>query len=722
MKGQVVDGRYEVLGRLGAGGMATIYLVEDRQRKKKLALKVMRSTLTDPTIKKRFVREFEACARLKHENIVKLYDLGESDGSNYYTMEYLPHASLEAVLEQKGTLPEEETYLLVEQLARAFDFYHQEGVVHRDLKPANIIMSPQGRLVIVDFGLARDAEMTALTQTGTMLGTPRYMPPEQIRGERADAKSDIWALGVIIFEVLTGRKLFQGEDLTAIMTSVVCAKIPLLKDVAPHLKWDWQPLINACLQREKDERLASGKAVHELLRNVKNQKEITRPKIAPKQEKTKQERTQFQTKPWPLVAVVIVLLLGIGSFYLGSSPIVVTDLKVEALPRRVVVTWKSEQPYISALLVESPTKREVKKEHGKAVLDHALTISGLKDNQECSFRLLFPNGKSSSLKRAKAKSLSVKMSASIEGAKRKLTFQLNYSPALLQLRCPKRKYQADSKGKGHYLVTIPKGQTLGWPLKLVIIEDDDEIHLSVNELLNDEVVTLNRKFTTFNGEKIVYGHKGTLHSRLRNSTFFPLYERARALAPLVLPNDSLPFETRLDLFAQLRHVWDIYLYAVFEKYDVKVAKPDFGPFDMVLNPYGKAAKDVVILEGVSGKFYIGGKVAFDPRKVISHWQKDFVVEGLSEYGFAEIELTVSSLNRIALELTLNKKLSVLSYGLPLLQYPYIENQKVYQRIPVQCLREGKNSLKIKASQVYKKGTTRKVTISAITLRLYPTRD
>ena len=715
MKGQVVDDRYEILGRLGAGGMATIYLVEDRQRKKKLALKVMRSTLTDPSIEKRFIREFEACARLNHENIVKLYDLGQSNGAYYYTMEYLPHASLEAVLEQKGSLPEEETYLLVEHLARAFDYYHQEGVIHRDLKPANIIMIPQGRVVIVDFGLARDAEMTALTQTGTMLGTPRYMPPEQIRGERADAKADIWALGVIIFEVLTGLKLFQGEDLNAIMTSVVCAKIPLLKDVAPHLDWDWQPLLNACLQREKDERLASGKAVLELLRNVKNQKETTRPK-------PKQERTQFQKKPWPLVAVVIVLLLGIGSFYLDSSPIVVTDLKAEALPRKVVVTWKSEQPYVSALLVESPTKREVKKERGQAVLDHALTISGLKDNQECSFRLLFPNGKKSSLKKAKAKSLSVKMLASIEGAQRKLTFQLNYSPALLQLRCPKREYQADSKGKGHYLVTIPKGQTLDWPMKLVIIEDDDEIHLSINELLKDEVVTLQRKFTTFNGEKIVRGHKGTLHSRLRKSTFFPLYERARALAPLVLPNDSLPLETRLDLFAQLRHVWDIYLYAVFEKYDVKVAQPDFGPFAMVVEPYGKAAQEVAIFDGAKGPFHIGGKFAFDPMKVVSQWQEDFQVERLKDYSFGEIEFTLSSFNRIGLEVTLNNRLKVLSYGLPILKYPYLDNQKVYQRIPVQCLSEGKNSLKIRASQVYKKGTTRKITISGISLRLYPKRD
>ena len=186
--GQLIDGRYGIVKLLGKGAMAFVFEADDEKNDgHKVAIKVMQPPLDrQPPLRKRFKGEFEACERLDHRNIVKVYSMGElPNGSPYYAMEYLPYPALDDVLLKEVELSVDMTINYLRQIASAFDAYHPTGVVHRDLKPANIIVTDEDRVVLVDFGLARDVNRTTLTKTGTMIGTPTIFVTGHLDGAQS---------------------------------------------------------------------------------------------------------------------------------------------------------------------------------------------------------------------------------------------------------------------------------------------------------------------------------------------------------------------------------------------------------------------------------------------------------------------------------------------------------------------------------------------------------
>ncbi len=212
----VVDGRYAIERRIGSGGMADVYLATDLQLGRSVALKLLyRRLAEDPELVERFRREASAAAGLQHQNIVAVYDRGEWDGTYYIAMEYLEGRTLKQLLQERGCLDPDEAIDIATQILRALRFAHRRGVIHRDIKPHNVIVDDDGAATVTDFGIAR-AGASDMTQTGSIMGTAQYLSPEQAQGHAVSAQSDLYAVGVVLYEMLTGRIPFDGESAVAI--------------------------------------------------------------------------------------------------------------------------------------------------------------------------------------------------------------------------------------------------------------------------------------------------------------------------------------------------------------------------------------------------------------------------------------------------------------------------------------------------------------------------
>jgi eukaryotic-like serine/threonine-protein kinase len=215
-KDTVIDGRYKVVRRLGTGGMADVFLAEDQQLGRKVALKLLhRRFAEDPAFVERFRREARSAAGLQHQNIVGVYDRGEYDGTYYIAMEYLPGRTLKAIITEEAPLDPVRAIDIAIQILKAARFAHRRGIVHRDLKPHNVIVDDAGDAKVTDFGIAR-AGASDMTETGSIMGTAQYLSPEQAQGHSVTPSSDLYSVGVVLYEMLTGRVPFDGEQAVTI--------------------------------------------------------------------------------------------------------------------------------------------------------------------------------------------------------------------------------------------------------------------------------------------------------------------------------------------------------------------------------------------------------------------------------------------------------------------------------------------------------------------------
>jgi serine/threonine-protein kinase len=235
----VVDQRYSIVSRLGAGGMAEVYCAQDLQLGRKVALKLLHRRFSqDPDFVERFRREASAAAGLQHPNVVSVYDRGEWDGTYYIAMEYLEGRSLKEIVATEGPLHPAQAIDIAVQVLRAARFAHQRGVIHRDLKPHNVIVDDEGRAKVTDFGIAR-AGTSDITETGSIMGTAQYLSPEQAQGQTVSAQSDLYAVGILLYELLAGRVPFEGDSpVTVAMKQVSEQPVPpsaYNPDVPPQL-------------------------------------------------------------------------------------------------------------------------------------------------------------------------------------------------------------------------------------------------------------------------------------------------------------------------------------------------------------------------------------------------------------------------------------------------------------------------------------------------------
>jgi serine/threonine-protein kinase len=257
--GQTLNDKYEIIESLGEGGMSEAYKARDRDSGRLVVLKIPYGAIMgDPATYSRYQRELEIGKRLDHPNIQHLLAEGRLNGGNapYLVLEYVEGTLLRDILHERAPLPVDEAVGIAIQLAGALEYCHAQGVVHRDLKPENVLVEPDGSLKLVDFGIAllRGARRLTFRRLSSGVGTPDYMAPEQVQGDRGDARTDVYAVGVMLYEMLTGEVPFQGDSPLAVMSQRVTTDAPLLRKARPNLSPQLEAVVWRALRREPAER------------------------------------------------------------------------------------------------------------------------------------------------------------------------------------------------------------------------------------------------------------------------------------------------------------------------------------------------------------------------------------------------------------------------------------------------------------------------------------
>jgi eukaryotic-like serine/threonine-protein kinase len=315
--GDVIAGRYELLELIGRGGMSSVWKADDRLLDRTVAIKVLHEQYTkDEEYVERFRREARSVAQLSHPNIVTVIDRGEEDGRQYIVFECVEGENLKQLIERSGPLPVREAVLLTLQMARALAFAHDRGLIHRDVKPQNVLLNEDGQAKMTDFGIARSVDVEGVTITGTVLGTSEYIAPEQARGQRVDALTDVYSLGVVLYEVLTGGVPFQGENFVAIALRHVNEPPPSVLDRRPDCPPRLAMAVERAMAKRPEDRFAS---MQELVAELEaclaeldpSSEDATmisrRPVAAPRARRPARPRRRRRGILWPIAAVVAIL-------------------------------------------------------------------------------------------------------------------------------------------------------------------------------------------------------------------------------------------------------------------------------------------------------------------------------------------------------------------------------------------------------------------------------
>ncbi len=251
-------GNCRIVEEVASGGMAVVYRAVQDHLNRVVAIKALKTAAaSEQQLVVRFQREAQSLAVLQHENIIHVYDFYEERGALFIVMEYVEGIDLYDLLDQAGRLPYDVAAIAAMQVARALDYVHYRGVVHRDVKPANIMISRQGGVKVMDFGIARDSNLGDLTEAGTGIGTPAYMSPEQILGDKLDARSDIFSLGIVLYQMVTGRKPFVEDEQRSVMHKIRLERHVPARKLNPEIPRELDNIINKCLQKQPRERWRS---------------------------------------------------------------------------------------------------------------------------------------------------------------------------------------------------------------------------------------------------------------------------------------------------------------------------------------------------------------------------------------------------------------------------------------------------------------------------------
>ncbi len=263
-KGQKINGRYEIIRNIGEGGMANVYLGYDEILDRNVAIKILRGDLSnDEKFVRRFQREALSASSLSHQNIVEMYDVGEDNGLYYIVMEYVEGKTLKQLLKKRGSLTLSEAIDIMLQLTDGMAHAHDSYIIHRDLKPQNIMIQDDGQIKITDFGIAMALNSTQLTQTNSVMGSVHYLPPEQASGKGSTTKSDIYSMGIIFYELLTGKLPFKGENAVEIALKQMRDPIPSLKEDNPNIPQSIENIILKATAKNPKNRYDDAKSMHD---------------------------------------------------------------------------------------------------------------------------------------------------------------------------------------------------------------------------------------------------------------------------------------------------------------------------------------------------------------------------------------------------------------------------------------------------------------------------
>ena len=281
--GSTFAGRYQIIEELGKGGMGKVYKAVDTRINEKIALKLIKAEISsDNKTLERFGNELKLARKIVHKNVGRMYDINEEEGTHYITMEYVSGQDLKGLIRQSGQLAIGTTISVAKQICEGLAEAHKVGVVHRDLKPNNIMIDREGEVRIMDFGIARSLKEKSITGAGVMIGTPEYMSPEQVEGKEVDQRSDIYSLGIILYEMVTGRVPFEGETPFTIGMKHKGETPKNPKVLNAQIPEDLSNMIMRCLEKDKEQRYQSSGEVQEELGDIERGIPITEKDIPKK--------------------------------------------------------------------------------------------------------------------------------------------------------------------------------------------------------------------------------------------------------------------------------------------------------------------------------------------------------------------------------------------------------------------------------------------------------
>jgi eukaryotic-like serine/threonine-protein kinase len=309
--GEVLSDRYELEELAGTGGMSSVYRAHDRLLDRKVALKILHQQYTeDAEYVERFRHEARAVAALSHPNIVTVIDRGEQDGRQFIVFEYIEGENLKRLIERRGPAPVEQALELAMQVAQGLSFAHQQGLIHRDVKPQNILLNGDGQAKVTDFGIARSLDVKhGMTQTGTVLGTSDYIAPEQAQGHRVDEHTDVYSLGIVLYELLTSEVPFHGENFVAVAMRHINEEPPSIRARRPEVPPRVEAAVHRAMAKDPEARFATmadfWRELEACLAELQGTQVLAPPYAAP-------ARRRSGVSPWPFV-LVLVALLAIGA-------------------------------------------------------------------------------------------------------------------------------------------------------------------------------------------------------------------------------------------------------------------------------------------------------------------------------------------------------------------------------------------------------------------------
>ena len=279
-KGQKINDRYEIIQTIGEGGMANVYLARDVILDRYVAIKILRGDLAgDEKFVRRFQREALAASSLSHPNIVEMYDVGEDNGTYYIVMEYIQGKTLKQLIKKRGALTLSECIDIMLQLTDGVNNAHASYIIHRDLKPQNIMIQDNGEIKITDFGIAMALNNTQLTQTNSVMGSVHYLPPEQASGKGATVKSDIYSMGIMFFELLTGTLPFRGDNAVEIAFKQIKDDIPSVRELNPSIPQSVENIVLKATAKNPKNRYNNAKEMHDDLASCLNEDRLNEPRI-----------------------------------------------------------------------------------------------------------------------------------------------------------------------------------------------------------------------------------------------------------------------------------------------------------------------------------------------------------------------------------------------------------------------------------------------------------
>jgi serine/threonine protein kinase/Tfp pilus assembly protein PilF len=362
--GSTFAGRYQIIEELGKGGMGKVYKAQDTDLKEKVAIKLLKPEIAaDKKTIERFRNELKFARKIRHKNVCQMYDLNKEKGAHYITMEYVDGKDLKSMISMMGQLSSGKTIFIAKQVCEGLVEAHRLGVVHRDLKPQNIMVDEEGNARIMDFGIARSLKTKGITAAGVMIGTPEYMSPEQVEGKEVDQRSDIYSLGVILYEMVTGRVPFEGDTPFTIGVKHKSETPKDPKELNTQLPEDLNLVILRCLEKDKEKRYQSAGEVRAELMKIEEGIPTTE-KVIPKKEPitSKEITVSFSLKKLFIPALVIVAVAVIAVLIWQLVP------KKKAIPLA-----PSGRPSLAVMYFENNTGDENLDHWRKAIAELLIT-------------------------------------------------------------------------------------------------------------------------------------------------------------------------------------------------------------------------------------------------------------------------------------------------------------------------------------------------------------